>query len=90
MRKMSDDKVLIESAELLKGLELPWYIKDDLIDLLEEYPNLFLMPESQLKEIAREKYSKADSYNSKASRLENEAGAIEKYCKAKYGEDHES
>jgi hypothetical protein len=45
------------------------------------------MPESQLKEIAHELYSSADGYNSKAARLENEAGAIDKYCKAKYGEE---
>ena len=75
--------------ERLKDFDLPWYIKYDLIDLLEEYPNLFDMPESQLKEIICELCSEADGYASKASRLENEAGAIEKYCKAKYGENHE-
>ncbi len=75
--------------ERLKDYDLPWYIKDDLIDLLEEYPDLFEMPESQLKEIAHELYSSAEGFNSKAARLENEAGAIEKYCKAKYGEEHE-
>lgn len=76
--------------ERLKDYDLPWYIKDDLIDLLEEYPDLFEMPEGALKELACSLWSEADGFSSKAARLENEAGAIEKYCKAKYGEEQES
>ena len=79
----------MERIEILKDLDLPWYIKDDLIDLLEEYPNLFEMPASALKELACGMWAEADGYTSRATRLENEASAIEKYCKAKYREEHE-
>lgn len=70
--------------ERLKDFDLPWYIKDDLIDLLEEYPDLFEMSASALKELACSLWAEADGYNSKAARLENEASAIDKYCNVKY------
>ena len=78
-----------ERIKILKGLDLPWYIKDDLIDLLASYPNLFEMTAEELKELIREKYSDAQYHIERANRLESEADALEKYCKAKYGEEHQ-
>ena len=72
----------------LKDIDLPWYIKDDLIDLLEDYPNLFEMSKEELLQLSAEKYCNANYLESRAVRLENEAGAIEKYCAAKYGEEN--
>lgn len=83
------NKVIQERIEILKDLDLPWYIKDDLIDLLEEYPDLFEMPAGALTELACSLWNEADGHSSKAARLENNASAIEKYCKAKYSKEEE-
>ena len=75
--------------ERLKDYDLPWYIKDDLIDLLEQFPNLFEMSAEHLKGVLKEKNFAAQYHNERACVLENEALAVEKYYKAKYGEEHE-
>lgn len=75
--------------ERLKDFDLPWYTKLDLIDLLEEYPNLFEMPAEELRKLVREKYWTAEGYFDRGNRLESDAAAIEKYCNTKYGEEHE-
>lgn len=75
--------------ERLKDCDLSWYTKLDLIDLLEEYPNLFEMSAEELRKIVREKYWTAEGYFDRGNRLESDAASIEKYCKAKYGEEHE-
>ena len=83
------NKAIIERNEILKDFDLPWYTKDDLIDLLEKYPNLFDMPAEELKKLFSEIYFEAQYHSEKANRLENDADAIEKYYKAKYSEEHE-
>ena len=75
--------------ERLKDFDLPWYIKEDLIDLLEDYPDLFELSADDIKGLFNEKYFDAQYHTEKANRLEIEAGALEKYYKAKYGEIHE-
>ncbi len=75
--------------ERLKDYDLPWYTKSDLIDLLEEHPKLFEMTAEELKKLVREKYWTAEGYFDRGNRLESDAAAIDKYCKAKYGEEHE-
>jgi hypothetical protein len=61
----------------------PW-TKDELVDLLDEYPNLLTMSEGELQKLARERYNTAQGYIDRANRLENEADAIIKYCMEKY------
>lgn len=74
--------------ERLKDFDLSWYTKLDLIDLLEEYPNLFEMPAEELRKIVCDKYQTASGYFDRGNRLESDAAAIEKYCNVKYGEEH--
>lgn len=74
--------------ERLKDFDLPWYVKDDLIDLLEKHPNLFEMSEVELKQLFNDKYSDAQYHSEKASAIENEADAIRKYCNVKYATDY--
>ena len=81
-------KEIEERIEILKDIDLPWYIKDDLIDLLEDYPDLFEMSAEDLKTLVYSKYSDAKYHTERAARLENDASAIEKYCKAKYKEEN--
>lgn len=71
--------------ERLKDFDLHWYIKEDLIDLLEDYPDLFEMSTEDLKTLIYSKYSDAQYHIEQAARLENDASAIEKYYKAKFG-----
>ena len=75
--------------ERLKDYDLHKWTKEDLIDLLEEYPNLFEMTAEELKKIVQDKYWTAQGYFDRGNRLESDAAAIEKYCKAKYGEEKE-
>ena len=70
--------------ERLKNFDLSWYVKDDLIDLLEKHPNLFEMSEAELKQLFSDKYFDAQYYSERACVIENEADAIRKYCNAKY------
>lgn len=70
--------------ERLKDFDLSWYIKEDLIDLLEDYPDLFELPADGLKGLFNSKYFEAQYHTERANRLENDASAIEKYYKAKY------
>lgn len=74
--------------EQLKDFDLPWYIKDDLIDLLEKHPNLFEMSEAELKQLFSDKYLDAQYYSKRACTIENEADAIRKYCNAKYATNY--
>lgn len=72
----------------LENMDLPWYVKDDLIDLLEKHPNLFEMSESELKELFSDKYLDAQYHIEKAHVFENEADAVRKYCNVKYATNY--
>ena len=74
--------------ERLKDLELPWYVKDDLINLLEKHSNLFEMSEVELKQLFIDKYSDAQYHYERTCVIENEADAIRKYCNVKYKTDY--
>ena len=71
--------------ERLKDFDLHWYVKEDLIDLLEDYPDLLEMSAEELNALIYSKYSDAQYHAERANRLENDASAIEKYYKAKFG-----
>lgn len=75
--------------ERLKNYDLHKWTKEDLIDMLEEHPSLFEMTAEELKKLAQDKYCTAQGYFDRGNRLESDAAAIEKYCNAKYGEEHE-
>lgn len=72
----------------LKDFDLPWYIKDDLVCLLEKHPNLFEMSLEELKQLFNDKYLDAQYHSERACIIENEADAIRKYCNAKYKTDY--
>ncbi len=70
--------------ERLADFNLTPWTKEELIDLLEEYPTLFEMSEADLNQLARDRYNNAQGYVDRANRLENEADAIVKYSLEKY------
>lgn len=68
---------------MLDGLNLSKWYKEDIIDLLEDYPNLLTMTEEELNTLARSLYWKAQGLYSEVTRLENEADAIKALANAK-------
>ena len=70
--------------ERLKDFNLQWYVKEDLVDLLEKHPSLFEMSEAELKQLFNDKYFDAQYHSERACVIENEADAIRKYCNVKY------
>lgn len=70
--------------ERLKDLCLYQSTKEDLIELIEDYPDLFELSADDLKGLFNEKYLAASYHFDRANKLECEAIAIEKYYKAKY------
>lgn len=74
--------------ERLKDFDLPWYVKDDLVCLLEKHPNLFEMSEKELKQLFSDKYLDAQYHSERSCTIENEADAIRKYCNVKYATDY--
>lgn len=74
--------------ERLKNFDLSWHVKLDLIDLLEQYPNLFEMSSDELKQLFNDKYFEAQYHSERACVIENEADAIKKYYNIKYEQDY--
>lgn len=65
--------------ERLKELNLSRWTKEDLIDLLEDYPTLFEMTDGELMTLAQSKNCEAQGLIDQANRLESDADAIAKY-----------
>lgn len=65
--------------ERLKDFNLSRWTKEDLIDLLEDYPTLFEMTDGELNKLSRDKYQEAQGLIDQANRLESDADAIAKY-----------
>ena len=75
--------------ERLAKFNLSKWTKEDLIDLLEDYPNLFEMSHDELQKIVQDKYATARGYIDRANRLESDADAIAKYCAVKFVPNNE-
>lgn len=69
--------------ERLEELNLSRWTKEDLIDLLEDYPTLFEMADGELTTLARDKNCEAQGLIDQANRLESDADAIYKYIIAR-------
>lgn len=78
-----EGKIVI--LERLKNYNLSWYVKDDLVNLLEEYPDLFEMSEGELIALHYEMYREAAHLFDRGNRLESDGDAIKKLCEAKFG-----
>ena len=76
-------------AELIKLVEkINWnkYKKEDILDLVKEYPELLDMTSVQLSTRARDLDWEADGYMNKVNSLENEASLTRDLIKIIYGE----
>lgn len=65
--------------ERLEEFNLSRWVKEDLIDLLDEHPTLFEMTDGELNKLSREKYQEAQGLIDQANRLEADADVIAKY-----------
>lgn len=68
--------------ERLNGLLLTQWEREDIMDLLEDYPDFFEMDPNKLKEISKELYREAQSYIETGSSIEYKADTITTYLKA--------
>lgn len=56
-----------------------WWEKEDLLDLLEKYPEIELATRKQLEKFKQEKYWEAQGLIEEAERIEAEADTIQLY-----------
>lgn len=68
--------------ERLNGLLLTEWEKEDIIDLLEDYPEFFEMNPNELKEISKKLYREAQGYIETGSSIEYKADTITNYLRA--------
>lgn len=66
----------------LNGLLLTKWEKEEIMDLLEDYPDFFETDSDKLNEISKDLYREAQSYIDIAFSIENKADTIRTYLKA--------
>lgn len=67
----------------LDGLKLTKWQKEDIEDLLEDFPTLFDMSNEELESLSRKMYWEADGLYQTVCRLESQAETIKSYLKAR-------
>lgn len=63
----------------MESMNLTWRQKEDLLDLLEKYPEIELATREQLEKFKQEKYWEAQGLIEEAERIEAEGDVIQLY-----------
>lgn len=63
----------------MESMNLTWWQKEDLLDLLEKYPEIELATREQLEKFKQEKYLEAQGLIEEAERIEAEGDVIQLY-----------
>ena len=63
------------------NLNLPWYIKEDLIDLEGEFPGLFNKTLEEIEQMATDFYWEAERMYATASEIENKGKCLREYLR---------
>lgn len=63
----------------IESMDLKWWQKEDLLDLLEKYPEIELATREQLEKFKQEKYWEAEGLIEQANSIEAEADVIQLY-----------
>lgn len=63
----------------IESIDLAWWKKEDLLDLLEKYPEIELATREQLEKFKQEKYWEAQGLIEEAERIEAEGDTIQLY-----------
>lgn len=63
----------------MESMNLTWWQKEDLLDLLKKYPEIELATREQLEKFKQEKYWEAQGLIEEAERIEAEGDVIQLY-----------
>lgn len=63
----------------MESMNLTWWQKEDLLDLLEKYPEIEIATREQLEKFKQEKYWEAQGLIEEAGRIEAEGDVIQLY-----------
>lgn len=63
----------------MESMNLTWWQKEDLLDLLMKYPEIELATREQLEKFKQEKYWEAQGLIEEAERIESEGDVIQLY-----------
>ena len=63
----------------MESMNLTWWQKEDLLDLLRKYPEIELATREQLEKFKQEKYWEAQGLIEEADRIEAEGDVIQLY-----------
>lgn len=63
----------------MESMNLTWWQKEDLLDLLRKYPEIELATREQLEKFKQEKYWEAQGLIEEAERIEAEGDVIQLY-----------
>lgn len=67
------------TREEIESMDLKWWQKEDLLYILEKYPEIELATREQLEKFKQEKYWEAQGLIDQASTIEAEADIIQLY-----------
>lgn len=63
----------------MESMNLTWWQKEDLLDLLRKYPEIELATREQLEKFKQDKYWEAQGLIEEAERIESEGDVIQLY-----------
>ena len=63
----------------MESMNLTWWQKEDLLDILRKYPGIELATREQLEKFKQEKYLEAQGLIEEAERIEAEGDVIQLY-----------
>lgn len=70
---------MVMTRKEMESMNLTWWQKEDLLDLLEKYPEIELATREQLEKFKQEKYLEAQGLIEEAERIEAEGDVIQLY-----------
>ncbi len=63
----------------IESMDLKWWQKEDLLDLIKDYPEVEIATREQLKKFKSDKYWEAQALIDQAAQIESIADAIQLY-----------
>jgi hypothetical protein len=70
---------MVMTRKEMESMNLTWWQKEDLLDLLRKYPEIELATREQLEKFKQEKYWEAQGLIEEAERIEAEGDVIQLY-----------
>lgn len=70
---------MVMTRKEMESMNLTWWQKEDLLDLLRKYPEIELATREQLEKFKQDKYWEAQGLIEEAERIESEGDVIQLY-----------